>query len=59
VNEIDRAFYDLVIKERDYERVRSDRLTRERDEALSRIKQLEADNQYLSNAVLRLQQEPS
>lgn len=30
---VDQAFYDLAIKERDYERVKCDRLERERDEA--------------------------
>lgn len=29
---IDRAFYELAVKERDYERMRADRLEAERDE---------------------------
>lgn len=32
MHEIDRAFYDLAIKERDYERQRADRLAAERDD---------------------------
>jgi hypothetical protein len=41
MHEVDRAFYELAIKERDYERVRADRLQRERDAARAATNQQE------------------
>lgn len=38
---LDQAPYDLVVKERDYERVRCDRLTAERDAALAEVERLQ------------------
>jgi hypothetical protein len=40
---VDQAFYDLTVKERDYERIRSDRLEAERD---SRLTTERADLEY-------------
>lgn len=37
-----RAFYELTVKERDYERTRSDRFERERDELLREIRTVHA-----------------
>lgn len=39
---VDEAFYSLVVKERDYERVRSDRIERERDAARAEVRHLRA-----------------
>lgn len=41
--EIDTAFYRLAVKERDFERAKCDRLTSERDAALTELAQLKID----------------
>lgn len=47
LREIDRAFYDLVVKERDYERVKCDRMERERDTLKRWNLELAAENDEL------------
>lgn len=57
--EIGEAFYKLSIKERDYEILRCDRLTRERDEALSRAEKAESEVTSEKLAYLRGYREAS
>lgn len=53
---IDQAFYELVVKERDYERVRVDRLERELAEARETIKRLEGHRGPRVRAAFALRQ---
>jgi hypothetical protein len=51
MHEVDRAFYELTVKERDYERHKAFRLEQERDAAEAREERLEAECQALRDAL--------